>query len=386
MTWKTGTATGHEDLLEQFRRWITGYGTAAAAVAGSNTGDGTVTAIDTTIDTVTETWTLACTAGGATGTFSVVGSVTGALASATVGTPYTNAMLSFTINDGAADFIIGDSFTIATTIGDTNDDGIAWEQLKLDTSVTNETHLYLMGKGAGGTDEIFVNLRTTKSVANDWYNIRIRGATGFLSGQDLDHQPNINTGTEMSLWNLSMPYWFIANGRRFMIVAKVSTVYSSCYAGFILPYALPSEYPYPLVIGASNVDLGKRWSVANTYHRAFWSPNLTLELLLPDATWQPFANYFVSGGGEAAQSSYNVMSFAVVSERTAIDGSYVTLPFVMTSAGAGGNVYGELDGIFKTSGYGNASENVITVDGIDHLVVQNTYRTGINDYAAIKLA
>ena len=41
-----------------------------------------------------------------------------------------------------------------------------------------------------------------------------------------------------------MPYWFIANGRRFIVIVRVSSVYQSAYAGFILPYHLPNTF-YP---------------------------------------------------------------------------------------------------------------------------------------------
>lgn len=91
---------------------------------GGNVGDGTVTGVfvsDTF--TKTETWTLSCIAAIANGgLFSVSGSVTGARGVATVGSAYTsnnitpaNSEIGFLINDGATDFAVGDSFTIATT-------------------------------------------------------------------------------------------------------------------------------------------------------------------------------------------------------------------------------------------------------------------------------
>ena len=98
---------------------------AAAAVAGGgNVGNGTVSSIGVNDTfTKTETWTLTCIHAAAnSGLFSVVGSVTGARGVATVGSAYTsnvitpaNSEISFTINDGATDFSVGDVFTIATT-------------------------------------------------------------------------------------------------------------------------------------------------------------------------------------------------------------------------------------------------------------------------------
>lgn len=127
MPYQIGSATDDRDLLQQLRFFLLGYGTAAAPVAGANTGTGTVSNVATHPATVTETITLSCTAAAANGgTFSVSGSVSGALGSATVGTPFTSAVIDLLINDGATDFIVGDSFTIATTQGAMSAAGSAW--------------------------------------------------------------------------------------------------------------------------------------------------------------------------------------------------------------------------------------------------------------------
>ncbi|MBL0233240.1 MAG: hypothetical protein IPQ08_06205 [Chitinophagaceae bacterium] len=97
---------------------------AAAVPGGGNVGNGTVTGLSTVdLYTKTETWTMTCIATAVNGgVFSVVGSVTGARGNATVGSIYhsnsifiANSELSFTINDGATDFALADTFTIATT-------------------------------------------------------------------------------------------------------------------------------------------------------------------------------------------------------------------------------------------------------------------------------
>lgn len=93
--------------------------TAGAATAGTgNTGDGTVTSIAVTSTTKTETVTLQCvTAVTDGGVFNVNGSVGGPYGLATVGIGFTspNNEIAFLINDGAADFAVDDTFTIATT-------------------------------------------------------------------------------------------------------------------------------------------------------------------------------------------------------------------------------------------------------------------------------
>jgi len=92
---------------------------AAAAVAGSNTGNGTVGSVSVSnTATRSETITLLCIDEGANaGEFKVTGGDGRVLGIATVGVQFTadDNCIIFTIADGATDFIEGDSFTIATT-------------------------------------------------------------------------------------------------------------------------------------------------------------------------------------------------------------------------------------------------------------------------------
>jgi hypothetical protein len=45
-----------------------------------------------------------------------------------------------------------------------------------------------------------------------------------------------------------------------------------------------------------------------------------------------------------------------------------------------------LEGVYHVSGFNNAAENLITGGGVDHLVVQNVYRTSVRDYWALRLS
>lgn len=107
-----------DDLWAELIPDIQGLAGAAVDPAPANTGNGTVTGIATVAGSVAETWTLTCIITAANGgTFSVIGSVSGPQANAVVGVLYNNGKITFTINDGAVDFILGDNFTIAVTAG-----------------------------------------------------------------------------------------------------------------------------------------------------------------------------------------------------------------------------------------------------------------------------
>ena len=58
--------------------------------------------------------------------------------------------------------------------------------------------------------------------------------------------------TAIPLKNESMNYWFVANGRRFIIVVKVEQYYLSMYCGFMLQFGTDLENTYPMYIGGSH--------------------------------------------------------------------------------------------------------------------------------------
>ena len=95
---------------------LTAASAGAAVAGGGNTGNGTVSAISVSnAYTKTETITLTLIhAATNSGIFQVSGSLSGALGNATVGVGFTSNPISFLVNDGATDFAIGDTFTIAT--------------------------------------------------------------------------------------------------------------------------------------------------------------------------------------------------------------------------------------------------------------------------------
>lgn len=93
------------------------YGTVTAAPGGSNTGDGTLGTLSVAAGQVPKpgAWTLTCTAAATdAGTFRLVdpdGSTVSTTVSVT-GSPQTVGGITFTLTDGATDFVVGDLFTI----------------------------------------------------------------------------------------------------------------------------------------------------------------------------------------------------------------------------------------------------------------------------------
>lgn len=268
--------------------------------------------------------------------------------------------------------------------------------------------ILLKGPGSAGTDNIYVGMRLTENPDTDDFGMWLAGAQGVVPTAE-SYFSHINSAPTMHvpLFNQATPYWFVANGRRFVVVAKVSTTFVAFYQGFFLPYATPLEYPYPMISsGCSRRQ--KRWSDENPGHTHFCMPNISrwddqqgnlsypdygsypendglLRVMSPSGEWVMFDN---------AYDAYKIFPWAAPSgqtaftygQRTLFGGNHMLYPATLVSTGSRmRGTLGVLEGVFHCTGFGNSAENIITVNGVDHLVVQNMFRTGFKDYWALAL-
>jgi len=123
------------------------------AVGGSNTGDGTFTLATPAVGAAVldGDYTVECIlAASNEGTFLVTGPNGGSLGLAKVGVAYDSDHIKFTIADGAADFVVGDVFTVThnkhyykcTVAGDSNStEPAAWDRAGSTTSDNEVTWL-----------------------------------------------------------------------------------------------------------------------------------------------------------------------------------------------------------------------------------------------------
>ena len=386
MSFESGTASSYTDLLTRLNAFLV-VGHALPPVY-TGTGNGLITGLIGTGASVQETITVTLT--GAT-TFSVSGSVTGAMGTGTVGTPFSHARVAFTVTAGGTAWVSGDTITFVMTP--------PWVAVR---SVAGSEYIW-RAPGNANTDAIYVGAAAFTNAGADYFNWRLGGFTGYAAGNAFTAQPGGMTAPCLPLWNASIPYWFVADGRRVIVVAKVSTVFESAYLGFIDQYPSPGQWTYPLAVGGmmafssepAATSTNWRWSYAGNEHHAWWLGNPTasavdaassLRLRKPDGSWRGFGN-----NAFAASSSYPGCIWpagaSMTDLRPNLDGSYPLLPIIATENDATiQNVFGELSGAMATTGHLNAAENLITVGRETWLVVQNAHRTTKVDYAAIRLA
>lgn len=406
MAYHVGIASDYLNLQQRIRQFLTGKPMAENEEPDiSNTGDGYLKNLHPRSAAIAETWTITCTTGGGDGVgiFSVTGSVSGVQPAATVGTQYLETYLQFIILTGPTDYAIGDEFTF--NVVDNPIPAVQqWTELKFTpgslqagnngmnsdpaAGAEHANEMYFRAPGLAGADEIYVNMCSFYSEGSDYYNLGFTGALGFETNDTYSQQPNKSTNVSMALWQFQIPYWIIADGRRFIITCKVSTNYMSTYCGWFLPYGTPQEYPYPMYISSCLNGLsGTRWSSESHNHRSFFDP-YTGYVYTVEGTWLQIQNKYNSSNTEASGSDSNIWPYTqnlVSGIRQSPGDVYPMLPMVIHTNQNGGNVYGELTGCYWTPGFANASENTVVVGGIDHVVFQDVYRTSNQDYYALKL-
>lgn len=419
MSYFTGTATDYLDLTDRIIQAACGYGTYTQ-FSKSITGDGSYGHNDASANfidekiatfpaTVTEQWTITCNNATVQGSevWDVVGSISGALPDATTGVLYTNTFLEFQITASTTTPIaVSDSFVIDTVQGVMKTGGFEWV-VDLDegftaSGTTEDKVKILKGQGTAGTDEIYVVLRPYANVPGDYYNLLVKGITGYT----LAPRTFINEGSYkcMPMWNSSMSYWFNINSRRIVVSARVNVTDVSMYAGFMLPYATPTEYPYPLVI-AANSDLAySQYSDENLRMASIAQPRnysattyteaeTTMNCLAPGGLWIGISNYYYNGSTlnatlGAALAPTDGGGFGTVGSAYQLtaneDGSRFLHPLVLSSPTYG--VLGELEGCFWLSGHGAmVTGNTILVSAQDHMIYQNLYRQEWHDYWCMEI-
>lgn len=406
MSAEIGTATSVQDFLTKLDTFLRKGHSLDPAYTG--TGNGTVTALIGTATSVLEVITVTFTSATA---FDVAGSVSGSLGSGTVGVAFTASVCAFTLVAGGTAWVAGDTIVFTMTA--------PWTR-KRAANVGSGTDEYIwQAPGNDNTAQIFVGALRFLDGTGDYDNLRLGGFTGYNAGAAFASQPGALARPILPLMRVgSMPYWFIANGRRVVIIAKCSTVYESAYLGFLAPYANPTAFPYPLLVGGSMsftsepaaTSTNWKWSYQGNEHRAFplsWISALppgdmnvfTLRMRKADGSWFGFTAYNRYYGGPSDCGYIWPYSNGMTDLRPNLDASYPLFPIVLSedfgftssvdfayAVPTSPNMHGELDGVMAVTGHGNAAENIVTVGRTNWLVVQNVFRNTKADYFAVKLA
>lgn len=231
---------------------------------------------------------------------------------------------------------------------------------------------------------------------DDWYHFGVAGSLTYSEKSGVTGQYGSSSNKYALAWHDEMPYWFIANGHRFIVIFKVSTNYEGLYVGLITPSGTDREYPRGIFIGGSDRVGSRKWTTQEANGRSsFWRPvganndtyptNATL--LTPFSRWDHASNAnsnFPSGNAWPNYRLYMQPMNANYYLNRTVDGSYI-LEDITIFNWSEGNYYGTLDGVYRVSGFQMSQGNIITVDGSQYLCVALAGLTDYNNWGAIKL-
>jgi len=315
--------------------------------------------------------------------------------------------------------VIGDhaDMTELVAIDDNVQSGESSQAWTIDSYTdVSEIELFAHGPGTSGVDEIYTWIDTYSDAGDDYYNWRMAAMTGYAAGVDISLQPGVTQGRlpRMLMWENPIPYWFLGNGRRYVVVAKISSVYECLYQGFALPYGLPTQFPYPMVVGGSacptTTVANHRYSSTTADHRGFANPYANDEGIIVQGTFDITGYYstlkamqgtsWIRMQGRSgdtlsndnnvwpyvsAENAYNEGNEFTTLLRENIDGSYPVFPLIMMMNSPNKHIFGELQGCYAVPGFGGiAAEDTLTINGETYIVFPIVANASRGDFWAIK--
>lgn len=273
---------------------------------------------------------------------------------------------------------------------------------------TETPRLSLEGPGGGEDSRVYLNIQTDNSVGDGFYSWILYGATGADPGAPFGTWPGGGGGAYFNLWQHQIDWWAYANDRRVIVEAKCSTNYMSMYAGFFLPFALPSEYPFPYAIIASYPEMqtpshvnarnsmvpdpggdGAAWyrrRTTETWTMLKNQRHSTTYLIAPETGRRAFVWPYKTGRTTSTGSGTGVNNWGP-------DGFYCLRPNAndespliqchiidlddLTCVGA-------LEGVYATTGFGRTTEQQLTVGERTFRLFQRAFRNEAGDYWAVE--
>lgn len=366
MAYELGIAAGHYDLLAKIKTFVE------------------------TVIPIGERYVVQRNLTSTLGTVSTI-TFAGTTATVTFSAPVTLWTGAYITIAGASDPLYNGSFAVDVIPGNTQCTYTMSDTPALDasgtlTAVRDDYECIWNAPGLSATDEIFFGIKTYQSITSDYYNFKIGGFTGYVPLNSFETQAGSSAIMGVPFWSNNMEYLIVANGRRLFLAVTVENVTESFYLGFCHNYATPFQWPYPLVVGGS-FPTAALTRFSDTAHISWVKGHrANFELRTAAGLWaQPDnAPYTLQNEFPFPDDVYvpNQLRNTITSSATA-DGYYGLHPITMSDAD---NTYGELDGVYYISGFNNGSDNTLLVDGITYRVYRDIWRTGFNDYFAVKLA
>ena len=168
----------------------------------------------------------------------------------------------------------------------------------------------LRGEDLAGDGNIYVHLIYRAVTSQDIFAIEMEGSAGYLPGpasnvlqfglNPQNSYRDVGTTTAVAvrvpLHRNPIQYWITASARRFMGAFRHNDRWGSMYCGLVLPYGLPSQWPYPLWIAGNNITTNDYKVITNGCP---WGASSVISGMLycPSGRWQPTPLNSAPAGG-----------------------------------------------------------------------------------------
>lgn len=304
-------------------------------------------------------------------------------------------------------------------------------------------------KGNGGESPeraIYFGIRTYQRSSSSLYNWEIRAYTGYQDSSpetDFHDHPGMSPPCFLPLQNANMNYWFWATERRIVVVVQTGVNYQWLHVGLLNTFATESEYPYPMFVHGSGqfdsnfADNGIAVSGLIDPHGSL-DDNVLSGSTYPtgdgtgggylrwvDGVWSMVRNRYEQSSQSLSASDFNSGAFGIAPgvdfsasaylgetfSRSSVFQSFVSnqvagtpgqqmiaglgspeplplLPLTVVRP-SGGNVVGEVDGVYWVPGTGGVtSEDVVRDSGVspekEYIIFQNVHRTDAWTFGAVR--
>lgn len=280
---------------------------------------------------------------------------------------------------------------------------------------TVDGDIHFEGVGLAGMDVIPFGIRT-RTLGNRW-DWRLQGYSEYNAGLAFDDQLNaIPTAapfgkpyilvTSPTPGSGSITFYFVANGRRVMVLLFEGGITQFMHAGLFRAYgpATPDRYPFPMMIlGSQSHDTNDLSDVSNQHafgHRTLIAIN-DLGAVRNGFVWsQQFGAWFYdatrasslgfSGNHFWCTPPTQVFGTSPIDEIRPLGltegGERPLHPIeIMANINTVESEIGYIDGLYWGPGLDLPNGTIVTVDGIKHVGFKHVFRTGWAEFSFMRL-
>lgn len=248
-----------------------------------------------------------------------------------------------------------------------------WTAKTWSNPASGEHELVLFSNGDAGNESIHVGYKTHTVDASDVFNIKVWSTVSYVSGTDFDNVEGKSPDRCIGAWNAAMVYHFVVTKQSIMVVLRVSTAFHYAYLGHIRPYTSRGHWPSPLCCAASCSDHNLRWSDTTNKSGSIQSPNSGNYVVVRNdaGNWVSVTTMFPIASGGPIYDSGDYPS-----------GNKIMQKYIWFDT----ECYGEPEGIYYVQGSNIQAGQILQEDSTNYLVCPEVFRTGLNDYFAVRLA